>query len=142
MKGQSDFATRETEFQKGATRPERAKKICEIIKYGSVKNWFGVVDQLSTNSEGKGILVVKIAKDVYVQTWNNAFSDLVGRTMIDPDEALYKTLLHMKVGQDIRFAGRFLQSEIDCVQEISFTLSGSMTKPQFIMQFSDIRPVD
>jgi hypothetical protein len=72
------------DMQKGATRPARAKGICSALSSLGFDNWVGQVEELSSNNDGYGILSVKIAKDTYVKTWNNAFSDIVDDTLLDP----------------------------------------------------------
>ena len=66
-------------------------------------------------------------------------SDMRDRTLIDPELSMFKTLAGMKVGDTVRFSGRFSPSRTDCVAEQSFTLQGSMTDCAFTMRFTHIQ---
>lgn len=125
-------------MQKGAARPRRAKDICESLKSLAIKDWIGHIEKLSTNADGKGVLTIKIADNVYVQTWNNAISDIDGETLIDPDSPLYQKVSSLKTGQLVSFSGSFIRNKVDCVRESSLTLQGSIESPEFIMRFSNI----
>lgn len=129
------------DMQKGAARPARAKAICSVLASKSVTDWVGQVARLSSNSDGKGVLGITIAKDVIVTTWNNAVSDIGAQTLIEPDSGLFRRASALSKGQWVKFSGSFRPSDVDCVLESSMTLSGSLTDPDFIFRFSDVAPI-
>ena len=98
------------------------------------------MEQLSSNSEGKGVLYIKLAENVHVETTNNSLSEALSgnSTLIEPGSALFEKLSRMKVGDEVRFSGQFFPSKLDCVEETSLTLSGSMTDPEFLMRFTAV----
>jgi hypothetical protein len=126
------------EMARGAFRPLRAQKLCNVLPRKNVGNWVGIVDALSTNNDGRGILSIKIDDHVIVKTWNNALSDISSDTLMKPGSAIYNKALQMRVGQTVRFSGTFFQDQTDCVRESSMTMSGAMTDPEFIFRFSDL----
>lgn len=130
------------DMAKGAARPARAKAICAALKRMSVSGWTGEVKQLTTNSEGRGVLSIRIAKDAYVKTWNNAISDTGDDSLIHPDSPVFKQASVLKTGQKVKFSGRFIPSQTDCVKEGSMSLHGSIDEPEFIFKFSEIGPID
>ncbi|MFG1409473.1 hypothetical protein V5G24_00035 [Xanthobacter sp. VTT E-85241] len=134
-KGANDMA-------KGAARPARAKEICSILKGSQPKAWVGVIYDLSTNGDGKGVMEVTIGPNVYVKTWNNSLSDISDKTLIDPSSPLFQSAVVLKEGQKVILSGTFFKSPTDCVKEGSLTLRGTITEPEFIIRFSSIKPLD
>jgi hypothetical protein len=93
---------------------------------------------LATNTEGKGVVAIKIGDDAYVKTWNNSFSDLAHNTLVDTDSAVFRKLSSIKEGDRIKFSDRFFTSKVDCIREASLTLRGSLREPEFIVRFTKI----
>ena len=135
----SAYRAAQNDMAKGGIRASRRTAICQALAQMSVRNWVGRIQNLSSNSEGKGVLEISIAKDVSVKTWNNALSDIADKTLIATDSALFQTASRMKVGDTVYFSGSFLRSSDDCVRESSLTTDGSMKDPAFIIQFDSIQ---
>jgi hypothetical protein len=137
------YAAGANDMGKGAARPARAKEICAVLNDDlHVSKWHGNVETLSSNSDGLGVLSSQIAEGISIKTWNNALSDIEGKTLIDPDSAVFKQAVALKIDQKVIFAGQFIPSPTDCIREGSLTLEGSLTKPEFIFRFSNIAPVE
>jgi uncharacterized protein len=130
-----------TEIQQGAARPARAQALCRLLPSRDARNWVGKIYKLSTNGEGRGVLEVQIAPDIYVETTNNALSDAFDHTLIDPQSTLFRALTQLQEGQKIQFSGSFLPSDTDCFRETSLTLNGSITEPAFLMRFRSVVPI-
>ena len=105
-----------------------------------VTQWVGTVSKLSSNGDGKGVMSIKVGKDIYVETWNNEVSDIGDQTLIEPGSALYRKAITLSVGQRVAFSGTFMSSDVDCVREKSLTLDGSMTEPAYTFRFYDLVP--
>lgn len=133
-KGANDMA-------KGAARPARAKQICSVLKARQAKDWVGVIYDLTTNGDGKGVMEITVGPDVYVKTWNNAVSDVSDRTLIDPSSPLFQSAVALTEGQKVVFSGTFFKSNSDCMREASITMRGAITEPEFIIRFSSIKPL-
>jgi hypothetical protein len=127
------------ELKAGSARPARAKELCALIKNTNVRDWIGVLSTLTTNNDGRGVIGVTLADDIEVKTWNNAVSDSIDQTLLDPDSSLYRAALELKKGTVVTFSGQFRQSAEDCLREASMTMAGSMTSPAFIFRFSSIK---
>ena len=97
---------------------------------------------LSSNSDGKGVLSIAIAPGVRVKTYNNSFSDIGADTLLKPASSLFQRASSLSVGQKVQFSGRFIGSVEDCIREVSLTLDGSITEPEFIIKFSDVSPLN
>lgn len=137
--GRAQYAAGANDMAKGASRPARRNALCNALgRTLSANGWVGRIYTLSSNTEGKGVLAIELAPDVYVKTWNNAFSDIGDRTLIDPGSQVFGSASSMRRGQLVRFSGTFLRSETDCIKEVSNTLSGSMREPEFLFRFSGI----
>jgi hypothetical protein len=132
----------QNDMQKGAARPMRAQAIARVVPSRRVHDWIGTVTELTTNGEGKGVLMIQSGPDTSVRTWNNALSDISDTTMIDPQSPLFQTVLQLHKGQKVRFSGTFMASQTDYIEECSMTLGGSITEPEFIMRFASIAPAE
>jgi hypothetical protein len=78
------------------------------MKSPAVEKWIGIIDTLSSNGDGLGVLTVKIADDVVLKTWNNAVSDMFDHTLIDPDSSVFRKASSLKVGQRVAISGAFI----------------------------------
>tara|TARA_B100001057_G_scaffold412864_1_gene429165 strand:+ start:7895 stop:8422 length:528 start_codon:yes stop_codon:yes gene_type:complete len=116
---------------------DRNDKLCESTPT-IVNNWEGKIKEISTNMEGKGILSVIIDKGIFVETWNNAFSDLFDNTLIETDSEVYTQLIELNKGDSILFSGSFLENSSECFGTQNFTNKSKITKPEFTFIFSNI----
>lgn len=123
---------------KGAARPARARALCQALPSRTVNGWLGRISQLTTNGEGKGVIVIEVGPDVALRTWNNSLSDIGDDTMIDPASPLFPVTAAMHVGQAVRFSARLLPDPTDCFREASMTMAGSIAAPEFIMHLTAI----
>jgi hypothetical protein len=137
------YAAAPNDMAKGALRPQRAAAIC-ALNLRSVSGWYGEVSTLSSNNEGKGVLAVTIADGLTIRTTNNSFSDQLAsiQTLIPIGSNVQTQAMALKKGDVVRFSGRFGSKHSDCLEETSLTMGGSMTEPEFLFQFSDIRLVN
>ncbi|CAO3423065.1 hypothetical protein [Azospirillum doebereinerae] len=124
----------------GGLRAARRDNLCRLFANGyAVRNWVGQITTLSSNSDGKGVLAVEIAKGVELKTWNNALSDVSDHTLLDPSSPLFTKLSQMSKNTAVMISGRFLKGKTDCVAESSLSQAGSMRSPEFIFAFSDVQ---
>ena len=129
------------EMAKGSARPMRAREICSYMTSMNVDRWVGYVEQLTTNNEGRGVLAIRLPNSpVVVSTWNNAVSDIMHDTLIEPQSSIYSQAVALSAGQPVVFSGRFFNDEEDCLWEQSLSLEGSITEPEFVFRFSSIAP--
>ncbi len=137
---QSEASQAENDMQLGGVKSSRDKALCEALSSLSASYWIGRIDSISSNSDGKGVLAIEIAKGVLVKTWNNAVSDMLSDTLIEPGSQVFETASRMKPGQRVIFSGRFFQgTDGDCLGESSLTLRGKVKEPEFIFRFSELR---
>jgi hypothetical protein len=45
----------------------------------------------------------------------------------------------MKEGDQVVFSGNCFSSTVDCAEEHSMSLEGSMTDPEFVFRFAEVR---
>jgi hypothetical protein len=139
---QNKARSAENDMQRGGIKAARDKQLCSQLKSRAVKEWIGKVQRVDANSDGKGVFSVEIAKNVEVKTWNNSFSDVIHKTMLEPGTPLFNTAASLKKGQLIKFSGTFFNgSEGDCLAESSLSLSGKVKDPEFIFRFTAIEPL-
>jgi hypothetical protein len=125
------------DLQLAQLRDRRKNAIRALSANLKVKDWTGRVQTLTTNSDGLGVLVVELAPNILIGTWNNAFSDVVENTLIPKSTPLYERISMLKVGDGIKFSGNFFVSEEDEIREKSLTMRGSLAEPEFLFKFSD-----
>lgn len=126
------------ELLKSSIRSNRRAELGKIINDFKIHNWTGTINKLSTNSEGKAILSIRITPDIEVKTWNNALSDIASNTLIEQNTQLYNQLMKLTVGQQVIFSGSFFNSDEDNVKETSMTERGSMVNPEFLVKFTNV----
>lgn len=141
-------------LKKSALRAERKNMIYEYYKlHGNhIGKWIGELTEMGTTSLGTGraYITIKLKRsNIEVKTMNNeAFENVVGiNTLINPGSFLYENISNLSKGTLVRFSGDFIvgrinYSDIDYFVEVSNTDFGdeedSMTRPKFLMSFSDI----
>lgn len=138
----AEFGESRNELQESRVRDRRKEAISATLDSRSISFWVGTINQLETNMDGKAILSVRIAPNIDIKTWNNAFSDLSSNTLIEKDSPIYNSLLDLSNGQRVVFSGSFFPSESDFIEETSITIQGSLKNPEFLFQFSSVRPIN
>lgn len=140
VEARKKFNDASNDLVRGAARVARARSICSTLGGFAVTNWIGVVHRLSSNSDGFGVLTLRIGDDIMIGTWNNSFSDMSHSTLIKPDSPAFKAATALKEDMVVRFSGRFFPRDTDCLAEQSVTQAGAMTAPEFVFRFSLIQP--
>lgn len=129
------------ELKKSAVRTQRKGAIEQAL--GGVlefKDWRGTLTSMKTNSEGKAYVEIRSAdKSFSVKTWNNMLSDVEDQTLIAQDSPLFAAIAELSEGAAVSFSGRFVEDPKDGIRESSMSEAGSMTDPEFIAKFSEIR---
>lgn len=132
------------DMQRGGYLAQRNRLLCSLLKNMRITDWTGKVYEVGANGDGKGILQVEVAPDVYVRTSNNFISDMFDHTMIEPTSPVFQQAAALSEGQEVIFSGRFLPDPVKasgaCQQETSLTLSGKLNDPAYLLYFDAIRP--
>jgi hypothetical protein len=132
---QSTYDAAPNDMAKGRTRADRRSAICQALQGGlSANGWVGTIKTLSSNTDGKGVLEISLAPSLSVETMNNDLSDIGHNTLLASDSPILSAASAMKEGDAVVFSGTFFPSDVDCVEETSLTLEGSMQEPAFILQ--------
>lgn len=135
------YGAAETDFQRGALRPDRAKLLCSTLTSPQVDGWSGTITKLSTNSDGKGVLSIAISDNLTIGTWNNSLSDIGDHTLIEPGSPVYRAMASLREGETVLFSGAMISNDTDCFKETSLTMDGSMTDPAFVFRFSSVSKI-
>lgn len=135
------YSAADTELQAANVLNERDDDLCAVTNQGRVDGWVGVVDRVGANGDGKGIVAVEIAPDLILKTWNNAFSDILDDTLIEPSSALFDRILPLEGGETVRFSGRFADGSNHCLKDSRLTDSGRSSDPDFIFKFEEMEVV-
>lgn len=148
----------DNELKINKLKKERDKEIYPIFKNennNSPKNWYGIVDYISTTNDGDGVIKIKISDNITIETWNTSFADKKYFTLIKPDNKLYDVVSDLSKGDVVKFSGLFhsalkakykpTKTEIMNERgfyESSLTLKGGMTEPSYIFSFTDIEKIN
>jgi hypothetical protein len=136
-----EYNSGSNDMVKGAARAHRRVRLCQLVQGMDMRGWTGRITNLSSSSSGKGVLGISIGPHITITTVNNDFSDSFDHTLIDPSSNVFREVVPLSVGQQILFSGSFLPSDTDCVREISLRQEGSMTDPEFLFHFTDVKAV-
>jgi hypothetical protein len=135
----------DTEIRKTNVRFQRKDAVARYVaESGGLRfqGWAGQIESLKTESDGEASVSVKLSgSQTIIRTWNNSFSDSDAHTMISRNDALYQSLVAIKKGDEVTVSGTFLLSDnqSDYIKESSLTEAGSMTTPEFLVRFSEIK---
>jgi hypothetical protein len=133
----------QNDMQRGGLRNQRATAVCSLLGGGEIKNWVGTISTLDSTSDGRGVFGVQINSNLTIETENNAFSDSVLplSSLIPANSPLFNEVSNMKVGDTVIFSGMFVPNSQDCFYEDSLTTDGSLTSPDYIFAFDDVKDV-
>jgi len=101
------YDAQETAAKKTALVKEMVKRWKTILPDGLIHDWTGTIVELGKNKGGRFYLAVKIADRLHVMTWRTAFTDLGHGTLISQKSPLYAVLSGLKLGDTIRFDGKY-----------------------------------
>lgn len=137
---QTDSAAALNDMQRGGIKAKRDHALCALLagERGTVSNWIGTVSIIDSNGDGKGVLGIKIANDLTISTVNNALSNTLYPSLIEPGSEIFTTASAMTVGQPIMFSGSFFRDDEACFAESSLTLHGNLGEPDFLFRFSAV----
>lgn len=141
-RGRDAYASGVNDMARGAARPVRAREVCSAVADLAARDWVGLVNGLSSRPDGRGVLSVDVGERIAVTTRTNADSDRGDNTLIEPGSPVFAQASRLKVGRKVRFSGRFAASETDCLKEASLTLAASMQRPEYLMVFTEIAPIE
>lgn len=142
QKAQVDLDKATNDMIVGGIRQKRREEICRLVGWGSIDDWVGIIKTLDSNTEGKGILVLQIADNVTLGTWNNSLSDFKDGTLLNPTSDLFSQVSKMNIGEAVVFSGLFILDDKDCVGVQNITANASISKPKFIFKFSAVSLLD
>ena len=134
-----EFDKAENQLQESKARANRKGEF-QQLGIRNVKDWVGTLKRLATNTEGKAFINIDLVNNLTICTWNNAFSDIDGNTLIPMDSDLYKALSSMKVGSKVKFSGTFITGDDMDYFQLSgaLTIRSAMKTPDFVMKFSTV----
>jgi hypothetical protein len=137
----SEYNNGSNDMVKGAARAHRRERLCQLVQSMAVRGWTGTIAKLSSSSSGKGVLIVSIGPQITIGTTNNDLSDSFDHTLLSPLSNVFRQVVSLSQEQRILFSGSFLPGDTDCVHETSLTQEGSMTDPEFLFHFTDVKVV-
>jgi hypothetical protein len=127
-------------------RKERKNQLRQL--FGSsltVNNWVGKITSIDNSgiindeNDDVAIHVIPLEVKATLETWNNSISDDGFNTLIKRNSSMATTLMTLKIGDKVTFSGYFIPKEDDFLYEMSITENGSMSEPEFLFKFTDLK---
>lgn len=127
-----EYTDASSEVKKTSLRLKRKAVLSDIISDRYVHNWKAVIKSTSTNRNGDAsISVILLDSNICLSS----------QEKIKTNTAMFNALADCEIGGTIKFSGRFADSDKDFFKETSITEYGSMTDPEFIINFTDISKI-
>ena len=144
VKAQSSSISATNDMQRGGFLSTRSRKLCDLLRTidFSPNNWIGTIDDVNSNSDGKGVLYIKLATDVFLKTSNNSFSDIGSNTLLEPTSPIFIAVAEMVKGDKVKFSGNFFTQKPHCIYEKSLSLRGKISEPEFKFKFSKVYKIN
>jgi len=120
----------------------KRKRKKELSNYDyNFENWVGKIQAIDSVGDEFAYVSISICENVAIKTWNNEFSDMMmsEKTLIHIDSDLYELLLDLEKGTKVKTSGSFNQSDSDHFYESSMTNKGSLSEPEYIVKFREIK---
>jgi hypothetical protein len=129
------------DMARGAMRVARTEAVRRLLPDRAAQGWVGTIETLSSTNDGRGVLVIRISPRITVQTYNNSLSERLSgqQTLIPVGSPLWSSVVQLAKGDRVRFSGHFVAGN-DYLDEVSLTVTGGMTSPDFVMSFSSVQP--
>ena len=118
-------------------RKQRKAELRKMFKNRNVNDWKGKISSLTTGSDQKAYVEIKLYGSRNITIENNS---LLGEGIAGNTET-YNNLSELKVGDFVNFSGRFMYDSLenkDYLDEWSTTEYGSMDEPEFRFVFKSI----
>lgn len=118
-------------------RKQRKAELKKLFNNRNVNNWKGKITSLTTGSDQKAYVEIKLYGSRNITIENNV---LLGEGIPGNTET-YNNLAELKVGDFVNFSGRFMYDSLenkDYLDEWSSTEYGSMEEPEFRFIFKSI----
>jgi hypothetical protein len=133
-KARKDYGAAPNELKKSNIKRDMIKDIHAAVPHGAARGWTGRLTALRTNGDGKAIVAVEIAPGMTVQTWNNDFSDMEDRTLIENRSPLYNAIADLTAGQRVAF-------DAQLIRITDLTEKGAVEAPEMLARFSRIKAI-
>lgn len=127
-----------TDLQRSQFVRNRDTALCATLGDGTATDWTGKITSIGANGEGKAYVEIEIADDVTIKTWNNAFSDAVDQTLIDPSAPFFNGLVAMNEGQTVKFTAAMVPGDGSCLSKANLTETFYGLSPEFVAKFSNV----
>lgn len=134
------------DMRDAAIREHRADAICALLRAPIDGNFTGTIAHVGLAS----LPNMKRQIDAYIEVrlaphleFTTPVEDPLGNgtSMLAPGSKVYREVEGLQKGDAVAFAGVFTLSGKDCLPETSLTEDGSMTDPEFLFDFTEIKQV-
>ena len=113
---------------------------------GKIVDFTGQITTISTDQGGDYLNITIKSKlhglTVSYKTWNNSFSDEGFNSLIKKGSDVYNKVADLTEGDYVYFSAKLYKDRERGVEECSMSEIGSLSSPEFIVKFYDIRKAE
>lgn len=131
------YKSASTDLQRKEAADGAMSRWCAALPNAEVTEWTGKVVAVGTTQD-KATLRIAVNDAAKVRTSSSFLWD--SETLIASDSGLFRQVAKLRVGEEVRFSGRFVPGDDEeCVTEGSITKSGMTQTPDFLFTFTSVR---
>ena len=113
---------------------------------GKIEDFTGQITTISTNQGGDYLNITIKSKlhglTVSYKTHNNSYSDEGFNSLIKKNSDVYNKVADLAEGDFVYFSAKMYKNRDRGIKEVSMSEIGSLSSPEFIVKFSDIRKAE
>ena len=113
---------------------------------GKIEDFAGQITTISTDQGGDYLNITIKSKlhglTVSYKTWNNSFSDEGFNSLIKKGSDVYNKVADLTEGDYVYFSAKLYKDRERGIEECSMSEIGSLSSPEFIVKFSNIRKAE
>jgi hypothetical protein len=122
----------------GEAKEYLSKQMCDLpAATQPADGWVGRVDRITKDEKGHVFVSLRIAEDIYVGAWGAAAASSTPAPAALEGELADKAA-QLRGGEWLRFFGRFVRGESDCLLKASDAPVEGVTRPRFVFQFTQM----
>jgi hypothetical protein len=127
------------ELKKSSLRIDRKEAIKKLLPSLRVRDWEGILEPMTTNSNGDATIRVKLGQSDSVRLVTHGGWSSFSARPVRIGTPVYAKFADLQAGDAILVSGEFVIGTRDYLAEVSMTERGSMTDPAFIFIFDDVK---
>jgi predicted RNA-binding Zn-ribbon protein involved in translation (DUF1610 family) len=139
------YGSGKNEIQQSATFNECNQARRSFLRRGNLAftDWEGKIQNIQTNQGGDRaeLTIVSNLASFKITYQTESLYSIFESTLLTKGSKVYNQIASLRVGQSVKFSGKFLTDDARGIKEQSLTERGSVESPEFIIVFYDVTPL-